>query len=40
LPVEKKPEEVARLNRFDFGAKTFDGVTMDASEETAVAPLG
>ena len=39
LPIEEKAQEVAGGDRFDFGAKPVDGVTVDAREQAPFAPL-
>jgi hypothetical protein len=39
LPIEQETQEIARLNRFDFGTQALDGVTMYSRQQAALAPL-
>ena len=39
LPREKEPHEVGSADRLDFRAKAVERVSMDAREQTPVAPV-
>ena len=39
LPREKKVHEIARCDRFDFGAQAIDRVAMDARKQSPLAPF-
>src|SRR5437879_4839462 len=39
LPFKQEPQEVAWFDRLDFSAQAFDCVSMDAREQSTLAPL-
>jgi len=39
LPDEKEAHEVGGGDRLDLGAQAFEGVAMDAGQESSIAPF-
>src|SRR6476646_8487255 len=39
LPAQQETQEVARRHRLDLGSQSFDGVTVNARQQPALAPF-